>query len=61
MVRREGMLYAVNEFVPAKDGEEVLTRTVRYRTMGDANLTAAVAVRRGQQRGDRRRDLRPCG
>jgi len=42
VVRRDGMLYAVNEFVPAIDGEQVLRRKVRYRTMGDANLTAAV-------------------
>jgi sulfate adenylyltransferase subunit 2 len=42
VVRREGMMYAVNEFIVPKQGEEVLTATVRYRTMGDANLTAAV-------------------
>jgi len=42
VVRRDGMLYAVNEFVVPKEGEEVLTARVRYRTMGDANLTAAV-------------------
>ena len=42
VVRRDGMLYAVNDIVSARAGEEVLTRTVRYRTMGDANLTAAV-------------------
>ena len=43
VVARDGMLYAVNEFVVPKDGEEVIRRRVRYRTMGDANLTAAVA------------------
>lgn len=42
VVEREGMLYAVNEFVPLKDGETSSVRSVRYRTMGDANLTAAV-------------------
>ena len=42
VVERQGMLYAVNEFVPARDGEQVRRETVRYRTMGDANLTAAV-------------------
>ena len=36
------MLYAVNEFVPLRDGETATIRSVRYRTMGDANLTAAV-------------------
>jgi sulfate adenylyltransferase subunit 2 len=42
VVERHGMLYAVNEFVPPRDGEQVTRETVRYRTMGDANLTAAV-------------------
>ncbi|HAM45601.1 MAG TPA: sulfate adenylyltransferase subunit CysD [Propionibacteriaceae bacterium] len=42
VVERDGMLYAVNEFVPLKDGETSSVRSVRYRTMGDANLTAAV-------------------
>jgi len=42
VVDRGGMLYAVNEFVPLADGETAEVRRVRYRTMGDANLTAAV-------------------
>jgi sulfate adenylyltransferase subunit 2 len=42
VVERDGMLYAVNEFVRPRDGERVLRERVRYRTMGDANLTAAV-------------------
>jgi sulfate adenylyltransferase subunit 2 len=42
VVNRGGMLYAVNEFVVPRDGEEVEVRTVRYRTVGDATLTAAV-------------------
>lgn len=42
VVERQGMLYAVNEFVSPREGEQVFTRSVRYRTMGDANLTAAV-------------------
>ncbi len=36
------MLYAVNEFIPLIDGETPQRRVVRYRTVGDANLTAAV-------------------
>jgi sulfate adenylyltransferase subunit 2 len=36
------MLYAVNEFTPAREGESASRRRVRYRTIGDANLTAAV-------------------
>jgi sulfate adenylyltransferase subunit 2 len=42
VVERQGMLYAVNEFVQPREGEQVRRETVRYRTMGDANLTAAV-------------------
>jgi len=42
VVERGGMLYAVNEFVRPRDRETVASRMVRYRTMGDANLTAAV-------------------
>jgi sulfate adenylyltransferase subunit 2 len=42
VVERDGMLYAVNEFVALKSGETSQKMSVRYRTMGDANLTAAV-------------------
>jgi sulfate adenylyltransferase subunit 2 len=42
VVERDGMLYAVNEFTPLRDGETAERKTVRYRTIGDANLTAAV-------------------
>jgi sulfate adenylyltransferase subunit 2 len=42
VVERDGMLYAVNEFIRPRAGEEVSTRRVRYRTVGDASLTAAV-------------------
>ncbi|HEY8472133.1 MAG TPA: sulfate adenylyltransferase subunit CysD [Natronosporangium sp.] len=42
VVERDGMLYAVNEFLPARDGERPVTRRVRYRTVGDASCTAAV-------------------
>jgi sulfate adenylyltransferase subunit 2 len=41
--RREGMLMAVTDFLQAGDGEEVFEATVRYRTVGDATCTAAVA------------------
>jgi sulfate adenylyltransferase subunit 2 len=40
---RGGMLFAVNEFCRPKEGEQVRTLSVRYRTVGDATLTAAVA------------------
>jgi sulfate adenylyltransferase subunit 2 len=42
VVDRAGMLYAVNEFITPREGEPVLRESVRYRTVGDANLTAAV-------------------
>ncbi len=39
---RGGMLYGVHEVCRPKAGETVFTETVRYRTVGDASLTAAV-------------------
>ena len=39
---RGGMLYEVNEFTQPKAGERVEVALTRYRTVGDANLTAAV-------------------
>jgi sulfate adenylyltransferase subunit 2 len=39
---RDGMVFAANEFAVPRDGEDVFTATVRYRTVGDATLTAAV-------------------
>jgi sulfate adenylyltransferase subunit 2 len=42
VVDRDGMLYAVNEYLPLRAGEEAFTGTVRYRTVGDASCTAAV-------------------
>ncbi len=42
VVERDGMLYAVNQFTPVRDGDVARVARVRYRTVGDANLTAAV-------------------
>lgn len=42
VVERDGMHFAVNEFTRVRPGEVAEVRTVRYRTVGDANLTAAV-------------------
>jgi len=42
VVERDGMLYAVNDFTPLRKGETAHRKKVRYRTIGDANLTAAV-------------------
>ncbi len=39
---RQGMLYGVHEVCRPKATETVFTETVRYRTVGDASLTAAV-------------------
>jgi sulfate adenylyltransferase subunit 2 len=47
VVERDGMLYAVNEFTPLRNGETPVRKKVRYRTIGDANLTAAVESEAG--------------
>jgi sulfate adenylyltransferase subunit 2 len=39
---RDGMLYAVHEHCRPRAGEATFTARVRYRTVGDASLTAAV-------------------
>lgn len=39
---RNGMLFANNEFCRPKNGEPTFVERVRYRTVGDATLTAAV-------------------
>ena len=39
---RNSMIFAVNEHCQPARGEEVFRATVRYRTVGDATLTAAV-------------------
>jgi len=40
--RRDGMLYAVSDFVELMDGEEPFRTSVRYRTVGDMSCTGAV-------------------
>jgi sulfate adenylyltransferase subunit 2 len=39
---RNSMLFAVDRHLQPREGEEVFTARVRYRTVGDATLTAAV-------------------
>ena len=39
---RDGMLYAVSDFVERMDGEEPFEARVRYRTVGDMTCTGAV-------------------
>ncbi|HEX3733188.1 MAG TPA: sulfate adenylyltransferase subunit CysD [Mycobacteriales bacterium] len=40
---RNGMLLAVTPWTQPRDGEKVSSRAVRYRTVGDATCTAAIA------------------
>ncbi len=42
VVRRNGMLMGVGEFLEAEPGEEVFEALVRYRTVGDMSCTGAV-------------------
>ncbi|RLV55564.1 sulfate adenylyltransferase subunit CysD [Aeromicrobium phragmitis] len=42
VVERDGMLLAVGPHSPAREGETVTTRRVRYRTVGDMSCTGAV-------------------
>jgi sulfate adenylyltransferase subunit 2 len=42
VVRRGGMWLAVSDFIHPRDGEEVATLSVRYRTVGDMSCTGAV-------------------
>jgi sulfate adenylyltransferase subunit 2 len=43
--RRDGMLYAISEFIERLPGEEPFTESVRFRTVGDMSCTGAVASR----------------
>ncbi len=45
MFRRDGMLYAVSDFVERLPGEEPFTATVRFRTVGDMSCTGGVESR----------------
>jgi sulfate adenylyltransferase subunit 2 len=40
--RRDGMIYAVSEFVERLPGEDSFSTSVRYRTVGDMSCTGAV-------------------
>jgi sulfate adenylyltransferase subunit 2 len=39
---RDGMIYAVSEYVDLQDGETPFVASVRYRTVGDLTITGAV-------------------
>ena len=42
MFARDGMLYALSDYVELIDGEEPFEASVRYRTVGDMTCTGAV-------------------
>jgi sulfate adenylyltransferase subunit 2 len=42
VIERRGLLVPVTEITPPKPGEEVVTRTVRFRTVGDITCTCPV-------------------
>jgi sulfate adenylyltransferase subunit 2 len=42
VIEHEGQLVAVSEFIQLEETDKVLTRKVRYRTVGDMTCTAAV-------------------
>jgi sulfate adenylyltransferase subunit 2 len=43
VIERDGMLLALSEWVQPREGETVRRETVRFRTVGDATCTGAVA------------------
>jgi sulfate adenylyltransferase subunit 2 len=43
--RRDGMLYAVSEYLQRMEGEDPFRESVRFRTVGDMSCTGAVASR----------------
>jgi len=45
VVLRDGMYLAIGPFVEPRESETVERRTVRFRTVGDANCTGAVLSR----------------
>jgi sulfate adenylyltransferase subunit 2 len=42
VVERKGLLVPITEITPPREGEEVVTRTVRFRTVGDITCTCPV-------------------
>jgi sulfate adenylyltransferase subunit 2 len=43
VIERKGLLVPVTPLTPAKDGERIVTQTVRFRTVGDISCTCPVA------------------
>jgi sulfate adenylyltransferase subunit 2 len=42
VIKHDGQLVAVSDFISLDDTDEILVKTVRYRTVGDMTCTAAV-------------------
>ena len=42
IVERKGLLVPVTDLTPARDGEEIIEKTVRFRTVGDITCTCPV-------------------
>jgi sulfate adenylyltransferase subunit 2 len=42
VIERKGLLVPFTELTPPRDGEEIVTRTVRFRTVGDITCTCPV-------------------
>ena len=43
VIPRNGLLVPLTDLTPAKDGEQVVTQTVRFRTVGDISCTCPVS------------------
>ena len=56
--KRDGMLYAVSDFVELLPGEEPFEESVRFRTVGDMSCTGAVRSTAADARGGGGRDRR---
>jgi sulfate adenylyltransferase subunit 2 len=47
VIERKGLLVPVTPLTPAKEGEHIVTKTVRFRTVGDISCTCPVASTAG--------------
>jgi len=72
VIRRNNTFIPVSEYLELKEGEEIVTRTIRFRTLGDITITGGVesdamtleqiveeiAISRKTERGNRADDMR---
>ena len=61
MYQRDGMWMTPGAWGGPREGEELETRSVRYRTVGDGSSTGAVHSDAADNRGDPRRGRRVAG